>query len=94
MGGVNRMWVEPEPRGVRAARGAGSGEQCFLEEGVLKAESEEDGLHSKERDREACLVSSLRLVPEMCGVGARGGGRGPRPDCRAVKILLRAWTLF
>lgn len=79
---------------MRAARGAGSREQCFLEQGVLKAESEEDGLHSKERDREACLVSCLCLVPEMCGIGARGGGRGPRPDCRAMKTLLRAWTLF
>ena len=68
------MWEEPEPRGVRVARGAGRGEQDFLEEGVLKAESEEDGLHSKERDREVCLVSSVLLVPEMCGVGARGGG--------------------
>ena len=74
---------------MRAARGAGRGEQDFLEEGVLKAESEEDGLHSKERDREVCLVSSVLLVPEMCGVGARGGGRGPRPDCRAMKTLLR-----
>ena len=27
IGGVNRMWEEPEPRGVRAARGAGSREQ-------------------------------------------------------------------
>lgn len=80
--------------GARAQRGAGSREQCFLEEGVLKAEGEEDGLHSKERDREACLVSCLCLVPEMCGIGARGGGRGPRRDCRDVKTLLRAWTLF
>lgn len=74
---------------MRAACSAGRGEQGFLEEGVLKAESEENGLHSKERDREVCLVSSVRLMPEKCGVGARGGGRGPRPDCRAVKTLLR-----